>query len=100
MPGQRVPVTQERPEPFQGAAACQGSSLGLEMDVDTINVLESAYWTPRGENFDFATRRQYLGAGNAADDSQCREILLPVKRWPCDGQPRRIKPLDGDHNAA
>jgi hypothetical protein len=25
------------------------------MDVDTINALESAYWTPRGENFDFAT---------------------------------------------
>lgn len=25
------------------------------MDVDTINVLESAYWTPRGEYFDFAT---------------------------------------------
>ncbi len=48
-------MTQERPEPFQEALLHVGSSLGLEMDVDTINALESAYWTPRGENFDFAT---------------------------------------------
>ncbi len=40
---------------ISGALLHVGSSLGLEMDVDTINALESAYWTPRGENFDFAT---------------------------------------------
>ncbi|MBC4259392.1 kinase, partial [Klebsiella pneumoniae] len=40
---------------ISGALLHVGSSLKLEMDVDTINALESAYWTPRGENFDFAT---------------------------------------------
>ncbi|OUH58736.1 hypothetical protein AZ026_000235, partial [Klebsiella pneumoniae] len=40
---------------ISGALLHVGNSLGLEMDVDTINALESAYWTPRGENFDFAT---------------------------------------------
>ncbi|MBC5553557.1 kinase, partial [Klebsiella pneumoniae] len=40
---------------ISGALLHVGNSLGLEMDVDTINVLESAYWTPRGEYFDFAT---------------------------------------------
>ncbi|MCS5961072.1 hypothetical protein LNP74_22790 [Klebsiella pneumoniae subsp. pneumoniae] len=50
----RAPMTQERPEPFRGALLHVGNSLGLEMDADTINALESAYWTPRGEYFDFA----------------------------------------------
>ena len=40
---------------ISGALLHVANSLGLEMDVDTINVLESAYWTPRGEYFDFAT---------------------------------------------
>ncbi len=40
---------------ISGALLHVGNSLGLEMDVDTINALESAYWTPRGEYFDFAT---------------------------------------------
>ncbi|HIG8788468.1 TPA: host specificity factor TipJ family phage tail protein, partial [Klebsiella pneumoniae] len=40
---------------ISGALLHVANSLGLEMDVDTINALESAYWTPRGENFDFAT---------------------------------------------
>ena len=40
---------------ISGALLHVGNSLGLEMDVDTINTLESAYWTPRGEYFDFAT---------------------------------------------
>ena len=42
---------------ISGALLHVGNSLGLEMDVDTITALESAYWTPRGENFDFATVR-------------------------------------------
>ncbi|EPO8906625.1 host specificity factor TipJ family phage tail protein [Klebsiella oxytoca] len=40
---------------ISGALLHVGNSLGLEMDVDTINALESAYWTPRGEYFDYAT---------------------------------------------
>ncbi|HCA9818705.1 TPA: kinase, partial [Klebsiella pneumoniae] len=40
---------------ISGALLHVGNSLGLGMDVDTINALESAYWTPRGEYFDFAT---------------------------------------------
>ena len=40
---------------ISGALLHVGNSLGLEMDVDTINALESAYWAPRGEYFDFAT---------------------------------------------
>ena len=32
-----------------------GNSLGLEMDTDAINELESAYWTPESEFFDFET---------------------------------------------
>ncbi|MEW5088545.1 host specificity factor TipJ family phage tail protein, partial [Klebsiella pneumoniae] len=40
---------------ISGALLHVANSLGLEMDVDTINALESAYWTPRGEYFDFAT---------------------------------------------
>lgn len=54
--------------------------------------IPSTRWSPRtgrhGRKFRFRHRRQYLGAGNAADDSQCREIPLRVKRWPGDGQPR------------
>lgn len=34
---------------ISGALLHVGNSLGLEMDVDTINALESAYWTPRGK---------------------------------------------------
>ncbi|HDX9113825.1 TPA: kinase [Klebsiella michiganensis] len=40
---------------ISGALLHVGNSLGLEMDVDTINGIESAYWSPRGEYFDFAT---------------------------------------------
>ncbi|HHP1805579.1 TPA: host specificity factor TipJ family phage tail protein, partial [Klebsiella pneumoniae] len=40
---------------ISGALLHVANSLGLEMDVDTINALESAYWTPRGEYFDYAT---------------------------------------------
>ncbi|HHY3051400.1 TPA: host specificity factor TipJ family phage tail protein, partial [Klebsiella michiganensis] len=40
---------------ISGALLHVGNSLGLGMDVDTINGIESAYWTPRGEYFDFAT---------------------------------------------
>ena len=32
-----------------------GNSLGLEMDTDAINELESTYWTPESEFFDFET---------------------------------------------
>ncbi|MDV1248868.1 host specificity factor TipJ family phage tail protein [Klebsiella michiganensis] len=40
---------------ISGSLLHVGNSLGLGMDVDTINGIESAYWTPRGEYFDFAT---------------------------------------------
>ncbi|EQC0989238.1 host specificity factor TipJ family phage tail protein [Enterobacter asburiae] len=32
-----------------------GSSLGLAMDVEAINLLESTYWTPNSEFFDYET---------------------------------------------
>ncbi|GHL35056.1 hypothetical protein ECZU27_02220 [Escherichia coli] len=34
---------------ISGALLHVANSLGLEMDVDTINALESAYWTPRAK---------------------------------------------------
>lgn len=40
---------------ISGALLHVGNSLGLDMDAETISELESAYWTPRGECFDFAT---------------------------------------------
>ena len=40
---------------ISGALLHVGNSLGLDMDAETISELESAYWTPRGEYFDFAT---------------------------------------------
>nr|VXZ85575.1 Uncharacterised protein [Klebsiella pneumoniae] len=43
----------------------------------------STRWSLRtgrhGRVFRFRYRRQYLSAGNAAEDSQCRQVPLPVK---------------------
>lgn len=38
-----------------GALYHVGRSLGLNMDTDAINSLESTYWSPGGDHFDFAT---------------------------------------------
>ncbi|HBV2442638.1 TPA: kinase [Klebsiella pneumoniae] len=43
------------PRSISGALYHVGRSLGLEMDTAAIDALESAYWTPGGETFDFAT---------------------------------------------
>lgn len=40
---------------ISGALNHVGNSLGLQMDTETISELESTYWTPDGETFDFAT---------------------------------------------
>ncbi|WIO41050.1 host specificity factor TipJ family phage tail protein [Klebsiella electrica] len=40
---------------ISGALLHVGNSLGLTMDTDAINALESTYWTPDNEYFDFAT---------------------------------------------
>lgn len=40
---------------ISGALLHVGHSLGLQMDTETISELESTYWTPGGEYFDFAT---------------------------------------------
>lgn len=40
---------------ISGALYHVGQSLGLDMDADAINALESAFWTPEGELFDYAT---------------------------------------------
>ncbi|CAM7766420.1 Putative tail protein [Klebsiella michiganensis] len=40
---------------ISGALMHVGNSLGLQMDTEAISVLESTYWTPDGEYFDFAT---------------------------------------------
>lgn len=40
---------------ISGALYHIGDSLGLQMDTALINELESVYWTPSNETFDFAT---------------------------------------------
>ncbi|HEG4357191.1 host specificity factor TipJ family phage tail protein [Klebsiella oxytoca] len=40
---------------ISGALLHVGNSLGLQMDMDIIRDLESTYWTPGDEYFDFAT---------------------------------------------
>ncbi|MBA7935633.1 kinase [Klebsiella sp. RHBSTW-00215] len=40
---------------ISGALLHAGNSLGLQMDTEAISTLESTYWTPGGEYFDFAT---------------------------------------------
>lgn len=45
-----------------------GNSLGLEMDTDAINELESAYWTPESEFFDFET----------SDSTSALEVLQKI----------------------
>lgn len=40
---------------ISGALMHVGNSLGLQMDTEAIDMLESTYWTPDGEYFDFAT---------------------------------------------
>lgn len=40
---------------ISGALYHVGQSLGLDMDADAINSLESAFWTPEGALFDYAT---------------------------------------------
>lgn len=40
---------------ISGALYHVGSSLGLAMDAEAIDVLESTYWTPGSEYFDYAT---------------------------------------------
>ena len=43
------------PRTISGALLHVGNSLGLQMDTETISELESMYWTPGNEYFDFAT---------------------------------------------
>lgn len=43
------------PRSISGALYHVGNSLGLDMDIDAINALESTYWTPGNEFFDFET---------------------------------------------
>lgn len=45
-----------------------GNSLGLKMDTDAINELESAYWTPESEFFDFET----------SDSTSALEVLQKI----------------------
>jgi hypothetical protein len=45
-----------------------GNSLGLQMDVDAINLLESTYWTPNSEFFDYET----------SDSSSALEMLQKI----------------------
>ena len=45
-----------------------GNSLGLEMDTDAINELESTYWTPESEFFDFET----------SDSTSALEVLQKI----------------------
>lgn len=40
---------------ISGALYHVGQSLGLDMDSDAINALESSFWTPEGALFDYAT---------------------------------------------
>lgn len=40
---------------ISGALLYVGDALGMDMDTDAISTLQSAYWTPNGETFDFAT---------------------------------------------
>lgn len=40
---------------ISGALYHVGNSLGLNMDYEAINLLESTYWTPNNEFFDFET---------------------------------------------
>ncbi|STR68199.1 putative kinase [Raoultella ornithinolytica] len=40
---------------ISGALYHVGHSLGLAMDAEAIDVLESTYWTPGSEYFDYAT---------------------------------------------
>lgn len=44
-----------RSRTISGALFHIGNELGLEMDSDVINELESTYWTPGNEFFDYAT---------------------------------------------
>ncbi|HBN7049626.1 TPA: kinase [Escherichia coli] len=44
------------------------NSLGLEMDADAINELESTYWTPESEFFDFET----------SDSTSALEVLQKI----------------------
>nr|WP_240144711.1 host specificity factor TipJ family phage tail protein [Citrobacter amalonaticus] len=43
------------PRSISGALLHVGNSLGLDIDIDAINALESTYWTPDNEFFDFET---------------------------------------------
>ncbi|HCM7226066.1 TPA: kinase [Klebsiella aerogenes] len=43
------------PRTISGALLHVGNSLGLHMDTETISELESVFWTPGNEYFDFAT---------------------------------------------
>lgn len=43
------------PRSISGALYHVGNSLGLDMDTDAIDALESTYWTPGNEFFDFET---------------------------------------------
>ena len=43
------------PRTISGALLHVGNSLGLQMDTETISELESVFWTPSNEYFDFAT---------------------------------------------
>lgn len=45
-----------------------GNSLGLQMDVEAINLLESTYWTPNSEFFDYET----------SDSSSALEMLQKI----------------------
>lgn len=43
------------PRSISGALYHVGNSLGLDMDTEAIDALESTYWTPDNEFFDFET---------------------------------------------
>jgi hypothetical protein len=60
----RVPMKPERPEPFRGRC-CMSGTRWTGDGCRYHQRLESAYWTPRGEYFDFATGDS-ISAGNAA----------------------------------
>ena len=53
---------------ISGALYHVADSLGIEIDRATVNALESAYWTPDGETFDYATD----------DSSSALEILQKI----------------------
>jgi hypothetical protein len=94
----RVPMKPERPEPFRGRCCMSGTRWDWRWMSIPLTA-ESAYWTPRGEYFDFATGDSISALEMLQKIANAGKSRFLLSDGLATVNREGIKPWTGDHSA-